>query len=78
MRKEITNIIKEWKDEAGVTGIIQVSAFPYKTLTICVDRPGLMIGLHGSLVNKYKEKLKKCYTGLEEIKFVETDRWYIK
>lgn len=80
MRKETSNIIKEWKDEAGVKGIILVGAFPEirDTIRICTDRPGLMIGLGGELANKYRDKLKKVCPSLQRIEFVETDKWYIK
>ena len=80
MKKEISNIIKEWKDEAGVTGIIQVGVFPSfrKTIKICTDRPGLMIGYRGELVDKYKKKLREINSNLESIEFVETDSCYIK
>lgn len=46
MRKDISALIKEWKDEAGVTGIILVGAYPSirDTIKICTDKPGLMIG----------------------------------
>ena len=80
MRKEISSIIKEWKDEAGVKGIVLVS--PYSTfrgtIKICTDKPGLMIGKGGELVDKYKEKLKEFNSYLERIEFVETDSWYIR
>lgn len=60
MRKDIATIIKEWKDEAGVKGVVLTS--PYSsfdnTIKICTDRPGLLIGKGGELVNKYREKLK--------------------
>ena len=80
MRKEISNIIKEWKEEARVNGIIMVSAFSsfHKTIKICTNKPGLMIGYKGELINKYREKLKKVNRDLEKIEFVETDDWYIK
>lgn len=81
MRREISNIIKEWKDKAGVKGIIQISAnfsSSKDTIKICTDRPGLMIGFHGALVAEYKEKLKAICPKLEHIEFIETDSWYIK
>lgn len=80
MRKDISNIIKEWKDEAGVKGIILVGAYPSirETIKICTDRPGFMIGKGGELVNKYTEKLKEICPKLKEIEFVETDSWYIR
>lgn len=80
MRKEMSNIIKEWKEEAGVKGIILVGAYPEfrDTIKICTDKPGLMIGKGGELVDKYKEKLKEHNKELEHIEFVETDRWFIR
>lgn len=80
MDRKVSNIIKEWKDEAGVEGIVQVSAFSkiQSEITICTDRPGLMIGKAGTLLDKYEEKLKKVNPRLERVLFVETDSWYIK
>lgn len=80
MTKEISAIIKQWKDEAGVTGIVLVGMHYYKTgkLKICTNQPGLMIGLHGELVKKYTEKLNKVDRYIKEIEFVETDSWYIR
>ena len=79
MKKEISNIIKEWKKEAGVKGIILVSAYNdcRDTIKICTYRPGLMIGRGGKLVEKYKGKLKEYNHKLEHIEFVETDSWFI-
>ena len=80
MRRNLTKIIKEWKDEAGVKGIIQINAFPTEkeTLTICTDLPGYMIGKYGCLVDKYREKIQKEYPNIKKIEFVETDSWYIR
>jgi len=80
MKQEISEIIKEWKDEAGVKDIILVGARSscLRTIKICTSRPGAMIGLGGELHDKYKEKLKKVNPVLEHIEFVETDSWYIK
>ena len=80
MERRLTQIIKEWKDEAGVKGIIQINAYPTvkDTLTICTDRPGLMIGMGGRLVDKYKEMIQKEYPNIKKINFVETHSWYIR
>lgn len=80
MRKEISNIIKEWKEEAGVKGIILVGVYPdfRDTIKICTDRPGFMIGKGGELVDKYKERIKEFNPNLEKIEFVETDSWFVK
>lgn len=80
MKRNLTKIIKEWKDEAGVKGIIQINALSTvrDTLTICTDRPGFMIGKGGCLIDKYREKIQNEYSNIKEIKFVETDSWYIR
>ena len=80
MKKAVSNIIKEWKTEAGVKGIVLVGAFSeYRsTIKICTDRPGLMIGKCGELVDKYKNKLRVHNPKLETIEFVETDSWYVR
>lgn len=80
MRREISQIIKEWKDEAGVKGIILVGAYPNigHIIKICTDKPGWMVGEGGRLINKYTEKLKEICPSLQNIEFVETDRWYIR
>ena len=80
MKKEISNIIKEWKDEAGVKGIVLVSVYSNfrDTIKICTDRLGVMIGKGGELVYKYREKLKEHNKELEHIEFVETDSWFIR
>ena len=80
MRKDISNIIKKWKDEANVKGVILVGVYAdfSDTIKICTDRPGVMIGKNGELVDKYKKKLKEFNPNLEHIEFVKTDSWYIR
>ena len=80
MLNDIKKIIKEWKDEACVKGIVLVSVYSSfrDTIKICTDRPGLMVGKGGELVNKYREKLKTINKHLEHIEFVETDGWYLR
>lgn len=80
MKRRLTQIIKEWKDEADIKGIIQINACPTvrNILTICTDRPGLMIGKGGCLIDKYKKMIQKEYPNIKEIKFLETDNWYIR
>ena len=83
MTREIHNIIKEWKHEAGVSGIILTGHTspdsPY--LTIFTSNPGLMIGYHGDhgdLKDKYIKKLRTVMNGLIDVHFVETDKYYIR
>lgn len=69
-----SDIIKEWRIEAKVENPV---LYKYnsldKTLTICTARPGYMIGYHGQLIEKYKEKFSQIYKVVNEIKFVEVE-----
>lgn len=73
MGKRIQRIIKQWKEEAGVTRVIQ---WTYKDgiLAIYTAQPGFLIGKGGALVDKYKEIFKQelgmCF---EKIDMIETD-----
>lgn len=68
------DIIKEWRIEAKVENPV---LYKYnsldRTLTICTARPGYMIGYHGQLIEKYKEKFSQIYKVVNEIKFVEVE-----
>ena len=61
MNREFSKIIKNWKDEAKVDGIILLGAgAPYSsTITINTDRPGAMIGRAGNTYYKYKEIIQR-------------------
>lgn len=80
MRRDVSNILKQWKDEAKIDGIILISGYPSfgDTFKICTAHPGPMIGKGGELYNKYKEKFQQINPHLKSIEFVETDNWYIK
>lgn len=79
----IKSIIKEWKDEANVKGTVLYMLHSKKNeyddsdmeLVICTNRPGHMIGMHGQLVDKYREKINKAFIARHKvmINFVETD-----
>lgn len=70
--KRIQRIVKQWKEEAGVTHVIQ---WTYKDgiLTLYTAQPGFLIGKGGVLVDKYKEIFKQelgmCF---EKIDMIET------
>ena len=70
--KEISSILKEWCEEAGVKTPIGYYKNPLKHCwEIYTDRPGLLVGKAGSLVGKYKDILnKRCYCNYE-VKFYE-------
>ena len=80
MRKELLNVIKEWKKESRVRSIILINAncTDSKVLTICTSKPGLMIGKKGVMINKYLTKIKEIAPNIENVEFVETDSWYIR
>ena len=82
MTREISAIIKEWKEEAGIDEkhiiLVGVYSLSRDTIKICTDRPGWMIGKHGVLHDKYLAKLQNVNTNLKSIEFVETDSWYIR
>lgn len=75
--RKIQEIFREWKAECGITHTI---LFRYKfysgvgyILTICTDKPGIMIGVHGETVDKYKAIFKSYDGSFVRIEFIETD-----
>lgn len=76
MYRDMANIIREWKREAGVK---YPCLFKYNSvehsITIFTSMPGFFIGRGGCLVDKYKKKLNsQLYVRrIETIKFVETE-----
>lgn len=76
MGREIQRIIREWKKESKTTRVIQ---FQYKRgiLTIYTSQPGWLIGRRGVLVDKYFEIFKKELLDLKELKFEETDYYWV-
>lgn len=71
MHTDIQRIIELWKQDAGLKYrnpvVIHIDD---KKLWVITERPGLMIGLHGNLVDRYKEILKDNGYNLR-IRFVE-------
>lgn len=76
MGKTIRKILKAWKDESGATRIIQ---FQYKNgiLEIFTSQPGWLIGKGGALVYKYEQILKKELHDFKNLKFIETDYYWV-
>ena len=58
---DMTEIIQKWKDEAlGLRNVYKDTTVFHvegNTLYLITKYPGLFIGYHGNLVNKYEEKL---------------------
>ena len=69
--KKIQKIIRQWKQECGITHTI-LFRYNGNVLKICTDKPGIMIGLHGITVDKYTEIFKSYDKYFEKIEFIET------
>lgn len=69
----LQEIIGNWKEEAGLNRdyLSETTCCHQEgtTLYIITKRPGLWIGLHGRLSDKYREILKPF--GIEHLNFVE-------
>ena len=70
--KKIQEIIRQWKQECGITHTI-LFRYSCNILKICTDKPGIMIGCHGSTAYKYTEIFKSYDNDFEKIEFIETD-----
>ncbi len=53
----IDKIIQDWCNECD-TFCMTKTDWDKKIITIITNRPGIMIGYKGNLVNKYREKIK--------------------
>lgn len=74
----IYDILKKWKDECGAKGVTQFKySFLTGTLTIFTPFPGHFIGKAGCYMNKYIEIFKNEISSFNNIKFEETDYYYI-
>lgn len=76
----IRDIMKEWKEEARVKYIVlyrlkregnDYNDAKYK-LVMCTNHPGPFIGMRGSLVAKYQDKLSEALKKKVFVEFVET------
>lgn len=54
----IDKIIQDWCNECNTICMTNTD-YDKKTVTIITNRPGIMIGYKGNLVNKYKEKINE-------------------
>lgn len=72
----INKILKQWKIESGTKKVIQ---YRYRegTLSIYTSQPGYLIGGAGALVNKYEEILAKELNDFKDVKFVETESFWV-
>lgn len=67
-------IVKQWRNESGGSYYFKhaiVVTYDAFNLYIITDRPGLMIGYHGQIIDKYKKILEE--NGYDQqITFVDT------
>lgn len=79
VNKEISKVLKQWKRESGVDGIILVGAFPEvkDSIKLCSNRPDLLIGNNRNLINKYKKDLKRICPSIKRIELIDTKNWYV-
>ena len=69
----VDDILRDWKAEAKVTHLI-LYKIRNGILTIYTDRPGVLIGFKGKLIDKFTEKLKEVpFPKIVEVKIEETD-----
>lgn len=76
MKLRIRKFLKDWKEEVGVTRVIQ---YRYRNgmLTIYTSQPGLLIGKAGVIVDKYREILKQEIFDFKELEFVQTEYYWV-
>lgn len=68
--KDVEDIISVWKKSVDPQNRFYVAYVIFdSTLFIITDRPGLMIGLQGNIVNRYQEMLTEY--GINIVKFIE-------
>ncbi len=69
----VSDIVREWKSESGIKRYDDPTVIHQHEgkLFIITKQPGLFIGYHGNLINKYREVFRNH--GYEfEIQFVDT------
>ena len=70
--RKIQEILRQWKYECRITHTILFRYTSDEILKIYTDKPGIMIGLHGIIVDKYTQIFKSYDKYFEKIEFVET------
>ena len=68
----IRTILKAWKEDAGVTHLMQYS-LRNKVLTVYTDKPGPLVGRMGERVDRFKQRLlKETFGQVAEVRLEET------
>lgn len=76
MDTQLLQIIKDWKIESGMKRVIQ---YTYRDgiLTLYTSQVGYLIGLRGTLVDKYKLILSETRLDFKDVKFVEVSYYWV-
>lgn len=71
--KSIKEIVAEWKDEIGIKSFQETVAIHKEgdRLFVITKSPGLFIGRHGVLVDKYKEIMRTNGHEINIVSFVD-------
>ena len=68
----IRDILRAWKEDAGITHLMQYS-LRNKVLTIYTDKPGPLVGCRGERVDRFKQRLlKETFNQVKEVRLEET------
>lgn len=79
MDRVICDILAAWKAESHISTKNRVIQYTYRggVLTLYVSLPGYLIGPGGKLINKYRKLLSNSFSNFKEIKFVETEPYWV-
>ena len=68
----IRDILRAWKEDAGVTHLMQYS-LRNKVLTVYTDKPGPLVGRMGERVERFKQRLlTETFGQVAEVRLEET------
>ncbi len=66
------DVLERWCKEAGIKEPVGYARdYRKKTYVVYTHHPGILIGERGTLVKKYTEEIKKMFTGIRSVVFVE-------
>ena len=76
MDAQLLQILKDWKIESGMKRVIQ---YTYRDgiLTLYSSQVGYLIGLRGTLVDKYRQILSETMLEFKDVKFVEVSYYWV-
>lgn len=78
--RRIKDIMKQWKDESHVQEIILYNVKREKndyddseyTVAVCTNRPGQLIGVGGTRIDKYRDLISRRLNKTVFLKIIET------